>query len=139
MSSVIESLKRQESKARSDYAGLAQRIANGEKVDEAKAPAILAASGRTAENLEAEVNRLRRVAELRATVQQIEAELKTKDAERIAHGEAMLELRRRYDALGLVLEEGAAQVAGFTAACTVAGRRLSEVKQELSTIERLEQ
>jgi len=69
---VIETLKFQRSRAAEDFTALAVALATDQQVDAGRASEVLAACGKRPEDLEAEVRRLKRIAQLEGQISKLE-------------------------------------------------------------------
>ena len=84
MGAMIEKLKARQQHAEQDFLSLAVKIAAGETVEDDTAFTILSAAGKTAEQLEAEVDRLHSIEQLKTRIAETEqavAELEKSQAD----------------------------------------------------------
>lgn len=85
---LVEEEQRQQAAAAERFTGIVQRLADGEEPDPAEVLEIVKAAGRTASELNAEVQRQKRIAQLEKEITEAEAELqRCREESRIANAE----------------------------------------------------
>jgi hypothetical protein len=94
---LIDSLKAKQEAAKQRYARLCESVAAGEAVADEEAVEIIDAAGRTPLQLEAEVKRLRRIAEIEPQIRELERLQQESNQREATFGNKLDELRRIRD------------------------------------------
>jgi hypothetical protein len=130
-------LKDKAAQAAAAYEALVLRIAENEDSPEPPEEvwAILSAASKTADDLEAAVNRLHRIAELKATIATAEEEHKAVGVERAERGERLEQLRREYNALGEKINKESLEATSITYRVQIIDRKIGEARNELAKLE----
>jgi hypothetical protein len=135
MCTLVESLRSKAAEAQQAFRELVGMVANSQAVDEDEAAAILRDAGRTADDLQQEVNRFHRAAGLRATIAKIESEQAATKAEQSKLGARLEQARKERFALEREIQQGENNFRGLIAVSFGAGQRADKMKAELRELE----
>ena len=128
---LLDDLREQKVEADRRYHELAAQVAAGDSVDNGTALAILAAAGRTPDELDREVRRLARIAEIEPKIRELETLQQQSVEAEIGHGNRLDELRRTRDEAIEAVALAAAEATARAWERQNRGQELGDLQQEL--------
>ncbi len=138
MSNLCDELKQQQAAVEARYLELVTKVAREESVDPQEAATILRECGRTAEQFEREVERTRRITELRGEVSRLEREDEACVNTMRKTGEELQKAKKARDKAAEAAEVAAAAYQGFIYERQLRSNQLQKARSELRQLERPE-